>query len=271
LRRVAALISEPKLTQAIFNKHGKVHSSTIQRRFSGWIKALEAAGLKARIDGGGIIWSREDLLSAVQSLAEKLQKNVLTRKEFEVHTGISHSPIERLFGSWQATLAAAGLSQSSLGKRYSDEECFENLLAVWTHYGRPPQHDEMNQAPSTVGPKAYVRRWGTWRKALAAFVQRVNQDPVPEEEPTTDATQQAETPPIALQRGPRGIPLSLRYFILKRDSFRCVSCGASPAIAPGTILHVDHILAWASGGPTVAGNLRTLCLPCNLGKGTSEA
>jgi len=51
---------------------------------------------------------------------------------------------------------------------YTDEECFENILTVWTHYGRPPMYKEMRLPPSRVGPKAYLR-WGTWLKALEAF------------------------------------------------------------------------------------------------------
>ena len=150
----------------------------------------------------------------------------------------------------------------------TDEDFFENLLAVWTVYGRAPQHDEMNRPPSTVGSKAYVRRWGTWRKALAAFVVRVNQpaeEPASEQAPVEEAPQQLR--PAQDPRGRRDIPLGLRYFILKRDSFRCVVCGRSPATVHGLVLHVDHVHPWAKGGFTVADNLRTLCACCNLGKG----
>ena len=64
----------------------------------------------------------------------------------------------------------------------------------------------------------------------------------------------------------RNINLSLRYNILKRDNFRCVKCGASPALNPGTHLHIDHILPWSKGGETEEDNLQTLCSECNLGK-----
>ena len=162
--------------------------------------------------------------------------------------------------------------QSPLAKRYTDEQCFENLLSLWTHYGRPPQHDEMNRAPSQVGSKAYIRRWGTWRKALQAFVQRVNNDEPPasasEQVPAQSHSTSSQSVP---DRGPREIPLALRYYVLRRDSFRCVTCGASPAITHGVVLHIDHIHPWSLGGATVAENLRTLCQHCNLGKGASPA
>lgn len=64
----------------------------------------------------------------------------------------------------------------------------------------------------------------------------------------------------------RSINLSLRYNVLKRDNFRCVICGASPAFDPGTQLHIDHITPWSKGGETEEKNLQTLCADCNLGK-----
>jgi hypothetical protein len=64
----------------------------------------------------------------------------------------------------------------------------------------------------------------------------------------------------------REIPLALRYKVLKRDDFRCVKCGRSPAMSPGLELHVDHVVPWASGGETVIENLQCLCAECNLGK-----
>lgn len=271
LRRVAALIQTPKITIDQFTALAKVHGSTLQKRFGGWRRALQAAGLGARVDDGGRKKSRDEVLEAIKATASKLQKTILTRREFEAHTGIADEPVRRIFGSWKGALEAAGLGQSALGKRYTDEQCFENMLSVWTHHGRPPQHDEMNQAPSVVGSKAYVRRWGTWRKALAAFVQRVNSEPDARTPPQAIASEDRGNEPPEPKRGPRDIPLALRYYVLKRDSFRCVTCGASPAISRGVVLHVDHIQPWARGGATVADNLRTLCEPCNLGKGISAA
>jgi hypothetical protein len=58
--------------------------------------------------------------------------------------------------------------------------------------------------------------------------------------------------------------LKLRYKILKRDNFRCVTCGRRP---PGVELCVDHIIPVAKGGTNSEDNLRTLCTDCNLGKG----
>lgn len=68
------------------------------------------------------------------------------------------------------------------------------------------------------------------------------------------------------RNGSRRISLSLRYEVLKRDGFRCINCGRSPATEVGVELHVDHIHPWSKGGKTVIENLQTLCSDCNLGK-----
>jgi len=57
---------------------------------------------------------------------------------------------------------------------------------------------------------------------------------------------------------------SMRYDVLRRDSHRCVKCGASGK--DGAKLHVDHIVPVSKGGRTEMSNLQTLCERCNLGK-----
>lgn len=56
---------------------------------------------------------------------------------------------------------------------------------------------------------------------------------------------------------------ALRYQVLRRDGYACRYCGAKP---PDVELQVDHILAEALGGRTVAENLATACGSCNNGK-----
>ncbi len=161
---------------------------------------------------------------------------------------------------WRKTLSAP------------DEECFDNMLAVWTHHGRPPQYREMGQPPSKVGGKAYMMRFGRWNKALAAFVERVNADPdTPATAPTSAADSNgAGQLPSAAQEGSRDkreISLGLRFRVLHRDRFKCALCGDSPSANPICVLHVDHIVPWSKGGRTALDNLRSLCGSCNVGRG----
>lgn len=162
--------------------------------------------------------SYDEVIKAIAKAAKDLQKSVLTLQEFEDHTGISGKPARRHFGLWKKALKAGGLTQSLLGRRYTDEECFENILTLWTHHGRQPTFGELKRPPSVVGPKAYIRRWGGWRSALGAFVKRVN-------ETTESQSQPLETGPLVIPvtpdfniPPPRSISLSLRYRVLVRDS-----------------------------------------------------
>lgn len=64
------------------------------------------------------------------------------------------------------------------------------------------------------------------------------------------------------------IPKSMRFRVLSRDGYKCRYCGASP---PDVVLHLDHVMAVANGGQNTDDNLVTACLPCNIGKGISDA
>jgi len=54
LRRVAALVGKPYLTAAAFNKHSKVNSTCIRRRFGKWHECLARAGLEYRYSSGSL-------------------------------------------------------------------------------------------------------------------------------------------------------------------------------------------------------------------------
>jgi hypothetical protein len=60
----------------------------------------------------------------------------------------------------------------------------------------------------------------------------------------------------------------LRFFILRRDGFRCVYCGRG---APDAELEVDHAIPRSSGGSDKPENLVTACSECNSGKSADGA
>src|ERR1035438_8080786 len=186
IQRVAADFSGESLSKRSFDTlSGRVSAHTICRRFGGWKEALETAGVGRLYNGRPITvkvrknrisraMSESELVLELQRVQSIVGRDVLSVEEFARLSVIGVGRIRGRFGTWQKALSVAGISQSNHAKRYSDEECFENLAAVWTHYGRVPQYLEMNQSPSVVGPKAYVVRWGTWRKSLKAFVDWAN-------------------------------------------------------------------------------------------------
>lgn len=67
--------------------------------------------------------------------------------------------------------------------------------------------------------------------------------------------------------GRKQIPKSVRFEVLKRDSFTCQYCGKS---APNVVLNVDHIKPVSKNGSNDIINLVTSCTDCNFGKGAKE-
>jgi hypothetical protein len=266
IKRIATALNGRRLTQERFSKLSKVHVTTVRNRFGSWQKALDLAEIDEQIAPRFNPVSRETVLQAISLQAQEFPETSPTVEAIAHRLGLHRSSIPRKFGAWRDLLREVGFDPVPLGRRYTDEECFENIVALWTYYGRQPNFAELNQAPSSVGSKAYVLRWGGWRAALGAFIKHVNQPIVVNElqAPCQDLPGPTEPPPIS---APRSISVSLRYKVLCRDHFKCVICGRSPAKDHSVVLHVDHIIAWSKGGQNIEENLRTLCLECNLGKG----
>jgi 5-methylcytosine-specific restriction endonuclease McrA len=268
LQRVAGAMNGQRLTRERFDSMARVHSSTLHNRFGTWTDALDKAGISKDVSPRFRVLCRDEVIQALRNFAAENPGVSVTLVSIAAILGVNTSTITKRFGKWEKLLSEVGVAPVPLGRRYTEEDCYENILTLWMHYGRQPHFGELRQPPSTVGPKAYILRWGGWRAALSAFVKQVNEpnkDPVESNliVPSRDNIneQVPDTP------APRTIPLALRYKILCRDKFRCVACGASPAKDLNVELHVDHIHPWSRGGQNIEENLRTLCFKCNLGKG----
>jgi HNH endonuclease/Homing endonuclease associated repeat len=270
IRRVVSEFKGTRLTHAGFNQLSLVHSSTLRTRFGSWQKALELAGVDDELAPRKKDITREVLIAEIQEYREQFDVTPTldqVSKRLKVHS----TTIQKRHGSWSDFLRLIGVQSVPLGKRYTDEDCFENIIFLWTYYGRQPTIHELKQAPSRVGSKAYILRWGGWRAALGSFIEQVNKaegDTIIETAEKPAQTSSA----ISVQRPtltsiPRSMSLSLRYKVLQRDRFLCKICGRSPAKDMGVELHIDHIIPWSKGGQNILENLRVLCFDCNLGKG----
>jgi 5-methylcytosine-specific restriction endonuclease McrA len=286
LRRVSDLIKEPTITTQAFDRLSKVHSSTIRRRFGGWHRALEKVGLAHRYSGA-IVTERmrkgcpvrhtdEKIINQLRTVANKLGSVTFTAKKFDELANIHSYTAVRHFGSWAAALTKAGLTPGRGRRRYTEDDYFENILTVWTHYGRQPKYIEMDLPPSLISSGAYEAKFGKWTNALRVFLARMESDSRDNLASKQNVSVGYDTPNpsvVSLENFPherRPIKLGIRYEVLKRDRFRCVLCGASPATDPVCQLHVDHIIPISRHGVTVTDNLRTLCSKCNIGKGSKS-
>lgn len=279
VRRVADLVISPSLTWSELKDHGfKVGNTTIRRRFGGLKEVLEQAGLGHRYSGQPVTkkmreqrsrqMADDQIIEEMHRIRIENKKETLTVSDIKNSDRISVESIRSRFGSWENALLKAGI-QKSTGRRSTEEECFENLLSVWTYYGRPPQYKEMSKPPSKISGKSYLTRFGGWNKALYAFVEKVN-SPDDNELPMQNTSQKLQGEIGKIQKkeeDERSIRLSLRFKILSRDRFKCVLCGRSPSTDMECKLHVDHIIPFSKGGKTTEDNLRTLCSECNIGRG----
>jgi len=217
--------------------------------------------------------SDKELLDDMRRCAKAIGRDTITIAEYEETGKVHPSTIIRRFDSWPKALKLAGLQPSRSKIGIANEELFENIKSLWISLGRQPRYSEVKTPSSLFSAGTYENRFGTWTKALKAFVAWVNSDSpeqnqqnVEAERETADSTIQRAS---AKRRTRREISERQRFRILVRDGFRCRACGASPLTQRGIELHVDHILPWSKGGETTDDNLQTKCKQCNLGKGNA--
>ena len=267
--RVAEELKQSTLSLNDYKQHGRFNYSTVTRRFGPWVRVMELAGLQV------INYHKLDeaqLLEDLKSVAKTINKNTVSQPEYRAHGKYSPDPYNR-FGSWNSALEKAGLKKSR-NVEITTEQLFENLEEIWTKLGRQPNYGEVAKPLSKYSKDCYVRRFGSWRKALESFVKFVNDDEaksVVEEKPLTITTPNSESIiEASQQKTKRGVNWRLRFLVMRRDNFKCKGCGRTPATDPSIILPVDHIKAWANGGETTFENLQTLCSKCNIGKSDLE-
>jgi hypothetical protein len=206
-------------------------------------------------------YTNAELIAKLQEFARESGRSFLSGRAFEVATGISEGTVTNHFGTWQEFCAKAGFAPR-YQRSVSRADLFENLDRVWQALGRQPRAKEMKQPLSPISVSRYGKEFGCfWYHICLEFLAHKSGTSASEIE--RESRPSVAAPTHATRRG---ISLSLRYAVLRRDSFRCVKCGRSPASSPGLVLHVDHRRAWANAGETVLENLQTLCSDCNLGK-----
>lgn len=146
------------------------------------------------------------------------------------------------------------ISQPKNTVRFTEKELLDNIQEVWDFLGRQPFCADMDVHPSKVTFGTYFNRFGSWKKSLQKFVEYKNGGVAVFEQNNEKLTKR------------RALNNSLRYDVMKRDNFKCVCCGKSPATTNKCELEVDHKIPVTLGGQNCIENLQTLCKDCNIGK-----
>jgi 5-methylcytosine-specific restriction endonuclease McrA len=213
----------------------------------------------------------ESLIHDVKEVAKRTGRDTVTMREYETFGKYHPTTLRRRFRSWFTVLQKAGLQKSRSPLNIPEEELFDNIKDVWISLGRQPRYSEIRKPLSRYSAGTYEKRFGSWQRALGAFVAYINTDSAEDREAANDASAPENHADRrgATRRTKREISERLRFSILMRDGFRCQSCGRSPLKSPGIELQVDHILPWSQGGETTADNLQAKCRECNQGKGNA--
>jgi hypothetical protein len=202
-------------------------------------------------------YDRDSLKSELQRIAGLLGKATLTRTDIDAHGRVSSGLVIKRFGSLRAALQASDLRPARFMKATNDELC-SMLIELWTQtiekFGRSPYRTELKAFGFPVSGDTYVRRFGTWNKALRAAAESVSS-----EEGKEETTPNHE--PSSMPEGRRSLSLRKRFLVFRRDRYRCHICGQS-----GVELEVDHVVPVVRGGSDALDNLQTLCRDCNRGK-----
>ena len=287
--RVKAIYGKETLTREEYKKYGKFGYNTFLRHFGGWNQTLELCGLQINelqraASKGAHNYScvtDEQLRDDLIRVANALCKTTFSSGEYRIHGEWSTSTYFKRFGTWNKALENAGLQpyKQVPGKKIATEALYNEIERIWVKLGRQPTSTDVKRGISIYSLHAFSRHFGSWRKALAAFVTYVNDDDNSQKNKVIPSVSSVRSKPnvrsksnglheleLHKHKTQRDPNLRLRFKVFARDHFKCCICGASPAKDSSVELHVDHITPWSKGGETVLDNLQTLCSKCNLGK-----
>jgi 5-methylcytosine-specific restriction endonuclease McrA len=273
LKETAKKLGKETLTVKEYDLTGKYHSSTMIRRFGGWINTCKKAGFtlgEKQFSNSKEIDSN-DFIEDLRFVADKLNKNTVTREEYKKNGKYYATAIEKRFNGWTNALENAQLN-INCDRDISNESLFDEIENIWIKLGRQPTTKDIKNGISKYALNTYSRRFGGWRNSLISFLKYIDspEKTIRSESKISKNDDQNINDKDQKHKTPRDVNLRLRFLVLKRDNFSCKICGASPAKDPSVVLHIDHIIPWSKGGETVIDNLQTLCEKCNLGKSNIE-
>jgi hypothetical protein len=256
---VAEKLHQKSLGIRDYDKYGKYHSGTISRRFNGWNSALKNAGLEINQISSV---TDEELIEDLKRVENLINPKKVTQKTYNEFGKFSSTTINERF-KWNIALEKAGLN-ISLVQNITEEDLFKNLEHVWVALGGQPGRRDMIKPNSKYSERPYLNKYGTWRKALEAFIGHINIDKKPTPSIVENEVFIEKKDTSLKHQTKRDISERLKVKVLIRDGNKCRLCGKT---VTGDDIHFDHIMPWSKGGETVFENIQVLCAPHNLAKG----
>ena len=273
VKNVALKLNKQSITTAEYDEVGTFNHTTIARRFGSWKETLSKAGLET--EGHNFYISDQEYIKDLQRVASEIGNTTITCGQYEELGKYDRGKLSKRFGSWDKALIAAGLENTGFHRNISYVDLFHEIENMWIRKGSQPTTTDVKNGYSKYSLHAYTEHFGSWRGALQAFVQYIEEanDDEPIDEESSSDVKDIKGEPVACKeierprhKTSRDVNYRLRFKVMHRDNFKCCICGNSPAKDSAIELHIDHIIPWSKGGETIMENLQTLCSKCNLGK-----
>lgn len=120
--------------------------------------------------------SDHELIQDVQDVAQKLNKDTLTGREYSQHGKYHHGTVQRRFGSWKNVLELCKLKKHGHNFKYtfSDEEVVADLNRVAQIVNKITlTHDEYS-ALGEYHASTLINKYGSWNKILELAGMKLN-------------------------------------------------------------------------------------------------
>jgi Homing endonuclease associated repeat len=111
--------------------------------------------------------ARDDLLTSLREVAERLATDYVSRSTWERETGTHSYHVYKLFESWNEFVKLAGLRADDRS-RVADEDLFEAMRAAFIDAEGVVTRGRLSRF-CRYGDDVYAKRWGRWQNVLAHF------------------------------------------------------------------------------------------------------
>ena len=137
----------------------------VQTHFGSWNAGLRAAGLEVNKEYGK--WTRELAIAALRRDAKRRGRSPTSGEWSTARRSRPHSAtVEKLFGSWNAGLRAAGLQPNAEPDKWTPATVLEALRGLEHELGRQPTTRDLQRPRAGYPNRAVVRRkLGSWAAA----------------------------------------------------------------------------------------------------------
>ncbi|PHQ97547.1 MAG: hypothetical protein COB40_04410 [Marinosulfonomonas sp.] len=196
------------------------------------------------------------LLDDLRRVAGSTDSATVRQRDYKQLGNYGVTTVIRRFGGWNAAIERAGIIKT-VDRSIPDQDLIDEIHRVWKEKGTQPVYGDFLRNNTKYHATTIARRFKSWYHAIKIASETLAD--------FNDAQPKTSVRDSRKQIRSR-MTERLRFKILKRDRFRCVLCGASPANDGSVELHVDHIIPFSKGGQSDEKNLRSLCSRCNYGK-----